>query len=344
MAACRAGPPPTQPRNKIAPMVPLLLLVASALTVQAPAAETAPPGAQAAFVLPDMRGLLEGITVRPKTGAYYFGDVRLRCVWRRTADGQVTRFSAPDNRLLGIFRVAVDEARGALWASMGALEQMEGFGPTYAGAGGLAELDLETGGVRRVIMAPADGAPHLLGDFVQLADGTIYATDTTSPVIWTLAPGSATLQPLISGGFKSLQGITLDADGRGVFVTDYRVGVLHVDIASKTVRPLATPPAADLRGLDTLLRTPAGTLVAIFNATPRQRILRLTVDAAATSITDITVLAADPAMTDATLGVLVGDDLVFIADGGWTRFDPGKVNSTPRPVPVLKIPWAARPR
>jgi sugar lactone lactonase YvrE len=322
-------------------MLPLVLIASLALVAPPPAASTAPAGGGAAFTLPDMRGLIEGIAFRPKTGAYYFGDVRLRCVWVRAADGRVTRFSAPDDRLLGVFRIAVDETRGALWASMGALEQMDGFAERHKGAGGLAELDLATGAIRRVVMAPADGAPHLLGDFVQLADGTIYATDTTSPVIWTLAPGGSTLAPLVTGGFKSLQGITLDADARGVFVTDYRVGVLHVDIATKTIRTLTTPAGADLRGLDTLLRTPDGALVAIFNATPRQRVLRLALDAAATAIAGMDVLIADPAMTDATLGALVGDDLVFIADGGWTRFEPGKVDASPRPVPVFRVPWAA---
>jgi hypothetical protein len=318
-------------------MLPLVLIASLAVAVQALSSATAPPSPQAAFALPDMRGLIEGIAFRPKTGAYYFGDVHLRCVWLRTPDGRVTRFSAPDDRLLGVFRVAVDEARGTLWASMGALEQMAGFDAPHKGAGGLAELDLATGKVRRAVLAPADGRPHLIGDFVQLADGTIYATDTTAPVIWTLSPGGSALVPLVDGGFKSLQGITLTADARGLFVTDYRVGVLHIDLATKTVRPLATPAGADLRGLDTLLRTPDGALVAIFNATPRQRVLRLALDAAGAAITGIDVLAADPAMPDATLGTLVGDDLVFVADGGWNRFEPGKVDASPRPVPVLKV-------
>jgi sugar lactone lactonase YvrE len=325
-------------------MLPLALIASIAFVVQAPAAGTISARAEAAFTLPDMRGLIEGIAFRPTTGGYYFGDVHLRCVWLRSADGRVTRFSAPDDRLLGIFRIAVDEARGALWVSIGALEQMEGFGEKHKGASGLAELDLVTGAVRRVVMAPADGAPHLLGDFVQVADGTIYATDETSPVIWTLAPGSSALVPLVTGAFKSLQGITLDADGRGLSVTDYRLGVLHVDIATKAVRPLTVPAGADLRGLDTLLRTPDGALVAIFNATPRQRILRLTLDAAANAITGTDVLAADPALVDVNLGTLVGGDLVFIANGGWARFEPGRVDASPRPVPVLKVPWAAPKR
>jgi hypothetical protein len=327
-------------------MLPLLSLSVAALALIAQAAAAPSPGplAQPAFVLPEMTGLVEGIGHRPRTGAFYFGDVRRRCVWMRAADGTVTRFSAPDDRLLGVFRVAVDETRGALWASMGALEQMEGFGAAHKGAGGLAELDLATGRVRRVVLAPADGAPHLLGDFVQLADGTLYATDTTAPAIWRLPPGGTALEPFVRGAFKSLQGITLAADGRGLFVTDYRVGVLHVDLATQAVRTLTAPAGADLRGLDTLLRTPDGALVAIFNATSRQRILRLTVDPAATAIAAIEVLAADPAMPDATLGTLVGDDLVFIADGGWNRFEPGKVDASPRPVPVLKVRWAGERR
>jgi sugar lactone lactonase YvrE len=326
------------------PFVSVLVTTVLALPVQSSVPVAAPgPTAEFAFTLPQMAGLVEGIAFRPKTGAYYFGDVHLRCVWLRTADGVVTRFSAPDDRLLGIFRVAVDESRGALWVSMGALPQMSGFADTHKGAGGLAELDLATGTVRRVIAAPVDGAAHLLGDFVQLADGTIYATDTTSPILWRLAPGAAALEPLVNGGFKSLQGITLAADGRGLFVTDYPVGVLHVDIATKAIRPLAAPTGTDLRGLDTLLRAPDGALVAIFNATARQRVLRLTLDSGATAITKVEVLAADPAMKDATLGTLVGDAFVFIADGGWGRFEPGKVDASPRSVPVLQVAASASP-
>jgi hypothetical protein len=322
----------------------LALLAAASQTPPTPPAAPAPPVAppklaERAFVLPAMTGLIEGIAHRTKTGAYYFGDVRLRCVWMRAADGAVTRFSAPDERLLGIFRVAVDEARGALWVSMGALPQMEGFTEAKKGLGGIAELDLASGRVRRVVAAPGDGGQHLLGDFVLLADGTIYATDTTAPVIWRLAPGATALDAVVRDGFRSLQGITTTADGRALLVTDYPVGVLRVDPGIRAVRPLAAPEGMDLRGLDTLLRAPDGTLVAIFNATARQRVLRLRLNADATAITGGEVLASDPAMADATLGTLVGDDLVFVADGGWNRFEPGKVDASPRDVPVLRVKW-----
>ena len=325
-------------------MVPLVLALMSAVVPiaspqKAPAAPTSAPIASAtrAFDLPAMTGLVEGIAYRPKTDAYYFGDVHRRCVWLRARDGTVSRFSAPDDRLLGIFRVDVDEARGALWAAMGALPQMDGFTDARKGAGGIAELDLATGKVRRVVLAPSDDAQHLLGDLVLAADGTIYATDTTAPVIWTLAPGSTALEPLVRDQFRSLQGITPSADGRTLFVTDYPVGVLAIDLATKAVRTLTAPAGTNVRGCDTLLRAPDGALLAIQNGTKTQRVLRLTLDAGATSIARVDVLAEDPAMLDATLGTLAGGAFVFIADGGCNRFEPGKADASPRSVPVLRI-------
>lgn len=328
-------------------MVPLFAAWLAALAagvVQSSAAPAAAPLARKAFVLPAMIGLVEGIAYRPATGAYYFGDVRQRCVWLRRRDGSVTRFSAPDDRLLGVFRLEIDEARGALWLAMGALPQMEGFTEAQKGAGGLAELDLATGQVRRVVLAPADGAAHLLGDLVVARDGAIYATDTTAPVVWKLAPGGRALDVVVRDRFKSLQGITPSADGRTLFVTDYPVGVLAIDLTSAAVRTLTAPVGTNLRGCDTLVRAPDGTLIAIQNGTKTQRVLRLTLDAEAGAITRVETIAEDPAMADATLGTVAAGAFVFIADGGWNRFEPGKVDATPRPVPVLSVPLTGASR
>jgi sugar lactone lactonase YvrE len=315
-------------------MLPLVSALLATLIAPQPAGPTAEP----AFTLPAMTGLIEGIAYRPKTGGYYFGDVHHRCVWLRAKDGTVSRFTTPDDRLLGVFRIAVDESRGALWLAMGALPQMAGFTEALKGVGGIAEVDLQTGAVRRIVRAPADGGQHLLGDLMLAGDGTIYATDTTAPVVWKLAPGATALDVVARDAFKSLQGITTSADGRTLFVTDYPVGVLAIDLTAKAVRPLAAPEGANVRGLDTLLRAPDGSLVAIQNGTRTQRVLRLTLDGgAATAISKVDLLAADPVMADATLGTFADGAFVFIADGGWGRFDPGKVDASPRPVPILRV-------
>lgn len=319
-------------------VVVLSLLVAPLAPGPQSASVPAAPRPEPAFVLSGMTGLVEGIAFRPKTGAYYFGDVRKRCVWRRDADGRVTRLGAPDDRLLGMFRLVVDEGRGALVVAMSALPQMEGYTESMKGAAGIAELDLETGAVRRVARVPADGANHVVGDLALAADGTIYATDSAAPILWRLLPTGTALELFVrSELFGSLQGITSDG-GAGLFLTDYKTGVVHVDTATKQVRRLTAPAGAELRGLDTLLRTPSGALLAIQNGTKTQRVLRLTVDPPVTAVARVETIAEDPAMVDTTLGTIAGRDFVFIADGGWNLFEPGAPTPAARAVRVLKVP------
>jgi hypothetical protein len=42
-------------------------------------------------------------------------------------------------------------------------------------------------------------------------------------------------------------------------------------------------------------------------------------------------------MADATLGTFADGAFVFIADGGWGRFEPGKVDASPRAVPIVRV-------
>jgi sugar lactone lactonase YvrE len=295
---------------------------------------------EVAFELPNVSGLIEGIGWRAATDSYYFGDVNERCIWLRTREGAVTRFGPPDDRLLGVFRVAVDESRGALWAATSAVPQMSGYSATLKGAAGLTELDLKTGAVRRVIFTPRDGADHLLGDLVLASDGTVYATDTFAPIVWRLRPGEKSLDVFVrNNAFGSLQGIACSPDGRGLFVTDYAEGLAFIDFATRSVRVLEPPPNTTVLGCDTLVVAPDGALIAVQNGTQPQRVLRLEVNHQHTALTRVDVLlSGHPAIVDATLGTIVRDTFVFIANGGWNRFEPGAAPPATTSVPILRIP------
>ena len=188
-----------------------------------------------------------------KTGAYYFGDVRQRCVWLRAKDGRVTRFSAPDHRLLGVFRLEVDEARGALWLAMGALPQMEGFT-----RGAERRRRSRRTGPRDRRRCVESFSPRRTAPRTSLAISWSRATArSTRPTrrrrscgSWRRAAARSTSSS--RDRFKSLQGITPSADGRTLFVTDYPVGVLAIDLTSAAVRTLTAPAGTNVRGCDTL--------------------------------------------------------------------------------------------
>lgn len=297
------------------------------------AANRAPQGnAQLLAELPGRTGILEGIAFREKTGDVFLADVHHRCIWRRDRAGDLTRFSAEDESLFGIFGLALDEPRGALWAATAAVPEMSGFDPEFKGHAALAEFDLRTGELRRLIPAPLDGREHGLGDVALASDGTILLTDSKTPALWRYTPGADELEKLLeSPAFSSLQGLIVQ--GKSLLVADYSHGLLLVDLPTGNVTALAPPPNATLLGIDGLaaLSSPDGlVLYASQNGVTPQRILRLTLSPDLAKIADVKVLAAaHPHLTDLSLLTFVHDRPTVIAGAGWDAFEAAKSKPPP---------------
>lgn len=302
------------------------------------AANRAPRGEVREFAeLPGRTGIIEGLAYRARTEELYFSDVHHRGIWRRTRTGQIQRFSAEDEDVLGVFGLALDETRHVLWATMSAVPEMSGYTPELKDRAGLAEFDLGTSALRRVIPVPLEGREHGLGDLLVAADGTVYATDAKAPVIWKLAPGADDFEKLVdSPVFTSLQGIV--AWQRELIVADYANGLFAVDPASGAIRALAPPAGTTLLGLDGLVALPDG-LVATQNGVEPQRIVKITLTPQAEAVASVTILAAGlPQLQDLSLITVIDGVPTFIASSGWEGFDPAKSPSpAARTVRLLQV-------
>lgn len=295
-------------------------------------------GGEVAFSLPGMTGLIEGVAYREKTRQYFFGDVHHRGIWVRSPDGKVRRFTTDDETVFAIFGVAVDEAHNTLWAATSAVPAMRGYTAELENAAGIAEFDLESGELRGVRRVSANGHPHILGDLTVAPDGSVFASDSASPVLWKLAVGAAAPEIFLeSEEFVSLQGLAFNADGSVLYLTDYSSGPLGIDIGSRKVWRLESPPNTTLIGLDGLARAPNGDLLATQNGVRPMRVLRLAVDEGGQAVTKVTVLeSAHLTMASLALGCVARDDFVFVGNSGWSRFeDPEPKETAPRPVPIF---------
>lgn len=292
-------------------------------------AENRTPQGQAEVLaeLPAHSGIIEGLALRERTGDLFLGDAHLRAIWRRDHTGKILRFTAEDEELFGIFGLVLDEERDTLWAATTALPAMGNYAPAQKGQAALADFELSTGKLRRIVPVPADGRDHALGDLTVDANGTVYATDSLAPVIWQFSPTEAEMEKTIEAPeFHSLQGIVLFR--RTLFVADYANGLFAVDLARRSVTPLEAPADTTLLGLDGLVAVPGG-LAAVQNGIEPQRVVRIALSPDLGTVTGLTVLAAGlPNLTDLALITLVGDRLTFIAGAGWDGFDPPK---TPHP-------------
>jgi sugar lactone lactonase YvrE len=296
-----------------------------------------------AFSLREVTGLIEGIAWREKTRTFFFGDVNGRAVWTRNPDDTLRRFTPEGEGLYGVFGLAIDEAAGAMWVATSAVPAMGGFKPDQDGTAALAELDLETGAVRRIIPVvrrPGDQQSHVLGDLTLGPDGSVFVTDSGGPVIWRLAPLAHELEPWVeSAEFMSLQGIVALPGASALVVCDHANGLLRVDLAARSVRRIEAPADTTLIGLDGLALAANGDVIAIQNGLRPNRVLRVVLDPSGETCTSVTVLESGHlTMAAPSLGCIATDgDFFFVANAGWTRFENTEGRpSPPRSVPVFR--------
>jgi hypothetical protein len=279
-------------------------------------------GELTSLTIKGVTGILESCLYVAATDEWYFGDVRNRCIWKRGVAGTLFKVTAEDEKLDGVFKLALSPDGKTLWAATASVGAMVGGESEEGARSALIAFDFASGGIIARHPTPADGRKHLLGDFILAGDGSLYATDSFSPVIWRLPPGGTQLEAwLENDDFLNLQGLAFSADGKNLFVADYSNGIWQIDVAAKAPALLAAPANATFFGIDGLYAIPGG-LLAIQNGINPQRVLRITPASAEKSTAVKVVASGYPAMNDLSLGTIAGGRFHFVANSGWALFDP----------------------
>lgn len=295
-------------------------------------------------IIPEATGIIESVLFDPATGRWFFGDVHHRCIWvQRTAGAALEKFTDDDAALDGVFKLALSPDGQTLWAATATVGVMTGTDAEDGKRTALIALDPTTGQVRARFSTPADGRKHLLGDFILAPDGSLYAPDSVSPLVWRLPAGGTALEPwLESDDFLSLQGLAFDSAGT-LYVADYANGIWRIDPTTKIASLLTAPANATFFGLDGLYAIPGG-LLAVQNGVNPQRILEITFPlvgpSPGTTSPTVRILAlGHSAMTDLALGQVIDGRFHFVANSGWSLFDPTPASPpAPRPVAILSLP------
>jgi hypothetical protein len=289
-----------------------------------------------------VRGLLaEGIAYDPSTRAFYVASVRERKILRVGPDGGATVLADSTAGLWAPMGMRVDTARRRLWVATAAVPQMLGYAPADSGRSAVIAFDLGTGAPSGRFEVAQDGAPHVVGDLTIAGDGRVYASDSRAPVLYRVPLRGDTLERFLESPLLlSAQGLAPAPDRHTLYVADYARGIIRIDLRT---RKAALMPAMDTvlaLGVDALAWTGTG-LIGVQNGVTPHRVVRLTLDAAGEQVVRSEVLErAHPAYDEPTLGVVVGDDFYYIADGQWERFgEDGTIADTSalRPTVVLRL-------
>jgi hypothetical protein len=272
--------------------------------------------------------LVEGIAVMAER--IFVGAVQGRTLLVRDRGQAIFRpFTAEP--LLGVYGLAADPRRNAVWAATASPPPTRGVI-----ASELVGLDAATGRVFARFPLPEGPSHRQLGDLIIAANGTIYASDSRGGAILVLYPGATALQTLVKPGIiRSPQAFALL--GEQLVVADYSTGLKRIDRRNGAVE---TFPGGDLRGVDGLCRWKAK-LVAIQNGGAKPRIVRMDLAEAQQEVVGAEVLVEGQPLTEPTLGQVVGDDLYFVGRSQWDDFDDdGRPKAGIGPTRIMRLALA----
>jgi sugar lactone lactonase YvrE len=288
-------------------------------------AENAEPRGTSEIVVrvPEGHRLIEGIAWDPARRRLFVGSVIGRELLVR--EGNAWRTIPAAAPIGGVFGMAVDAPRRLLWLASSPAEPMAHPETAFSG---LVAIDLDRLAEARRIEVP--GA-HL-GDVAVAGDGTVYASDGLSGAIYGCRPGCTGAEAIVPPGvLNSPQGMVAWDDGQVLYVADYVLGLLRLNLETLKIAPLRVREATMLDGIDGLVRA-GDALVAIQNGVLPHRILRIELAAQGRAISRVTVLAQGrPEWGEPTLGTVEAGRLLFVADGQWSRFGPGGQMAGDRP-------------
>ena len=276
--------------------------------------------------------LVESVAVDPLTGGLIVSSVVSRGLASQSAPGVWNMVSPPQaGNLSGM---AFDVPRGMFWAASGDLGMIPQGQEAFRGIYGFRQGEPDD----PVKIAAPDGVN--LSDITVAADGTVYASDPIGGGIYMLADNRIS-ELVAPGTFRSPQGLAISADGRRIYVSDYRYGMAIVDLQTGSVSRLGSARPMILDGIDGVWRV-GNSLIAVQNGMKPMRIVEISLSANGNYATGLRVLEQNHSDWSEPLGGSVyGGALYYVSTGQWDRFDAGgtlKDGLSPIPTQVRRLP------
>jgi len=278
--------------------------------------------------------LPESLAWDAKARRLFVSDVR-HCEIRVVADparaGASARASRAFARLpASVFALGLDAKRHRLWATIASVAQADhcGEGAPADERTALLALDPRTGRVLQRVDTEVKG---VLGDLLVADDGTVFASESLHGAVLRLRPGARAFERLdVPGDFSSPQQPALSADGRTLLVPDYARGIGLLELSATGPRPARWPAngaGVFTAGIDGLVRDGAS-LLAVQNGVSPPRVIRFSGDLQRQQVLE----SGTPGLGEPTHAIVVGNDLWFIADVGWDRFEDSGQRKAGAPV------------
>jgi len=261
------------------------------------------------FTIPEHDFYPENIAFDPLSEDHFLGSMGQSRILRIHPDGSYEDFvSGMEPVLQTTVGVKVDAPRRHLWVCTGRYTLFGGVaeGPSRTG---VLLFDVDRGVLIRSWMVDQPGPAYIFNDLALADDGDAYVTTTLMGRVYRISPDSDEMELMVDQPDTQTNGITMGPQGRYLFFT-LGSTIARLDLQSGERIALLIPGDAGA-GTDGMYFVDGALIV----VKPRlKQIARLVLHPSLDAVERVEILTdGNPSFDYPTTGVVVGNDLVFVA-------------------------------
>lgn len=273
----------------------------------------------------DAPGLLaDGLAWDPKRKQLLVGSITEGTVSLVGDDGELQVLVKPDenNGLLGVFDIAVDPRRRALWISTAAVPHYKHIRYQDIGRTSIVEVDLDSAQVTGRYDLPGVDPANKLVNLTVAPNGDVYAANSGIPEVYRIEVATRTMTRIFQApSFTSLRGLAVSADGERLYFSDYELGLFGVTLSDNKAFQVTGSPSYNLGGIDSLSWFDNG-LIAVQNGNYPNRVYRLVLDDSGQTVTSGGALLVNhPDMLAPSEGIVVDGQFHLLARNTSALYD-----------------------
>jgi DNA-binding beta-propeller fold protein YncE len=272
---------------------------------------------QVAFTIPEKDLIPEGIAHDPVTRSLFVSSTYKRKIVRVDREGVSRDFVAEaQDGLLGVVGMKVDARRRELWAissHAGENMPMKNMVAGEHGRSAIFKYDIKTGKLIKKYVLDNQPQPHFLNDLTINAQGDVFISDSLTHSIYTITRKNDGLELFITHDqVRNPNGIDLSPDGKLLFVAA-RGGAAIINTGTKEVG--FAPVPNDQPFWADGLYFHHNSLIAVGWRDGRHAVTQYFLNKRLDRIEGFKVVEDEhPAFSQPTTGVLVGNELYYIAN------------------------------
>ncbi len=256
----------------------------------------------------------ESVAHDPETGHFFLNSVR---------KGKILRFNPMDKEYSTLIdgRWAVMGMKvkdGFLWGCEVATNEHENYSESDQGKTALLKFNLKSGEL--VDRWELEGG-HWFGDLIFSKSGKPFISDSMKPIIYTLQNDKLEVFKDFSDDLFNLQGLAFNEDETVLYIADYKLGIYRMEMETGVLKPISSENYLT-KGTDGLYFY-QNSLIAIQNGVRPFRVSRIALRKNGL-MEDIDFLEkATSELGEPTLGVVVGNQLFYVANSPWGAYKEG---------------------